>query len=50
MDRRVDKGFTQIDLPAVSQVLGELLEEPVHAHPGDGEDGTSVRARPIGRR
>jgi hypothetical protein len=26
---RIDKGFTQIDLPAVSQVLGEVLEEPV---------------------
>jgi hypothetical protein len=28
---RVDKGFTQIDLPAVSQVLGESLQQPVEA-------------------
>jgi hypothetical protein len=26
---RVDEGFTQIDLPAVSQVLGEALQQPV---------------------
>jgi hypothetical protein len=28
---RVDEGFTQIDLPAVAQVFGEALQEPVRA-------------------
>jgi hypothetical protein len=28
---RVDEGFTEIDLAAVPQVLGEALEQPVEA-------------------
>jgi hypothetical protein len=26
---RVDEGFTEIDLPAIPQVLGEALQQPV---------------------
>ena len=28
---RVDEGFTQIDLPAVPQVFGEALQQPIEA-------------------
>jgi len=28
---RVDEGFTQIDLPAVPQVLGQALQQPIKA-------------------
>src|SRR4029078_4751638 len=30
-DGRVDKGFTQIDLAAVPEVLGEALQQPIEA-------------------